>query len=421
MAGGTPPLLGTARTHQEERPTNELPPTTIDLGHLLNRAEHLGIQALQRVLDRAQGDLWEELRRHEREDGSPRFVSWGFRPRTLYTKMGVVHLWVRRVRDRLTRKLFSPLLQALGIGKKRYTQELRLAAAEMATRTSYEEASQAIERTLGFRIPRRTIWNFLQELAKVVEVTLHHAPPPTPERVATQTHSVDSTFVRGKRRKQQLEVHAAITQGQDHRVQLVDVRIGGHPAAVLEGEPVERLMTDDESGLRAFGAREQGLCQVHFCRHLADLLGQEGLGLAEREEIVRPVKGLLAHLRNSAEAHRQDGHGAALTHRVQVTLEELGALGHRLREGGCPRSSRFVLREMRALVVFAQVGAGLWMPATTNGMERVMGMVADRCKRKWAHWSNGLHNMVLVLLSRKIRPRVYGLAVRRYMSPGGGW
>ena len=327
--------------------------------------------------------------------------------------------FVRRVRDRLTRKVFSPLLQALGIGKKRYTQELRLAAAEMATRTSYEEASQAIERTLGFRIPRRTIWNFLQELAAVVKATLHRAPPPAPERELTQAHLVDSTFVRGRKRKQQLEVHVAITQGQDHRVQLVDLRVGGHPTAVPEGETVQRLMTDDNSGLRAFGVEQQGLCHVHFCRHLADLLGQEGLGLAEREAIVAPVRGLLAHLRNSAEAHRHDGNGAAVTVRVQVTLDELTALGQRLAQGGCPLSSRFVLREMRALVVFAEVGAGLWMPATTNGIERVMGMIADRCKRKWAHWNSGLHNLVLAMLARKIRPMVYGLAVRKYLGAKG--
>ena len=398
---------------------NGNPPPAIDFGHLLNRAEHLGVQAFQTVLERTQDDLVGDLLGSRTEEGRLRYVRWGGYGRSFITSVGVLWIWVQRVRDHGTGETFLPLLRALGLGKRRYTPELRFQCAELATRTSYEEAAQVMERVLHFRIPRRTIWNFLQELARVVEHQLHHAPPPPPERELTQTHLVDSTFVRGRKRKAQHEVHVAITQGQDHRVQLVDVRVGGHPAAVLEGEPVERLMTDDDSGLRAFGAREQGLCHVHFCRHLADLLGEEGLGLQERETVVGPIRGLLAHLRNSAEAHRRDGGGAALTYRVQATLSELGTLGHRLTEGGCPRSARFVLREMRALVVFAEVGAGLWMPATTNGVERVMGMIADRCKRKWAHWGSGLRSMVLTMLTRKIRPRVYGLAMRRYLETGG--
>lgn len=35
---------------------------------------------------------------------------------------------------------------------------------------------------------------------------------------------------------------------------------------------------------------------------------------------------------------------------------------------------------------------GISLPATSNGTERVMGMTADRCKRKWARWGGGLLN-----------------------------
>ena len=393
-------------------------PPAIDLGHLLNRAEHLAVQDLERILDGTQDDLVREQLRRNPEVGAARYVRSGGYWRTLHTRLGTVTVRIQRVLDRLSRVTWSPLLLALGIGKKRYTRELRLAAAELATRTSYEEASQALERTLGFRIPRRTIWNFVQEIAGVVKVALRRAPPSPPERQQEFTHLADSTFVRGQRRRQQHEIEVGIRQGQDHRLELVGVRVGARPGASLEGEEVLHLTTDDAPGLRAFGAEYQQLCHVHFVRHLADLLGEEGVSLLEREGILAPVRALLAHLRNSVEAHRHDGNGAAVTFRVQATLDELSALGQRLAQGGCPQSSRFVLREMRALVVFAQVGGGLWMPATSNGVERVMGMIADRCKRKWAHWNSGLQNLILTMLARKIRPRVYGLAVRRYLRSG---
>ncbi len=393
-------------------------PPTIDFGHLLNRAEHLAVQDLQGILESTQEDLVRERLRGNPEEGTARYVRSGGYWRTLHTRLGTVRVRIQRLLDRVSRVTWSPLLLALGIGKKRYTRELRLAAAELATRTSYEEASQALVRTLGFRIPRRTIWNFVQEIAGVVKGVLRRAPPPSPERHQGLTHLADSTFVRGRRRRQQHEIEVGIRQGQDHRLELVDVRVGGPPGASLAGEEVHRLTTDDAPGLRAFGAAHQQLCHVHFVRHLADLLGEEGVSLPQREGILAPVRGLLAHLRNSVEAHRHEGNGAAVTLRVQATLAELSALGQSLAQGGYPQSSRFVLREMRALVVFAQVGGGLWMPATTNGVERVMGMIADRCKRKWAHWNRGLQNLVLMMLARKIRPMVYGMAVRRYLRWG---
>ena len=58
------------------------------------------------------------------------------------------------------------------------------------------------------------------------------------------------------------------------------------------------------------------------------------------------------------------------------------------------------------------------MPTTSNGVERVMGMVSDRCKRKWAHWNGGLRNLLQLLLIRKTRPASYGWAVRSYLRGG---
>ncbi|MDE1837510.1 MAG: hypothetical protein KGJ23_12965 [Euryarchaeota archaeon] len=393
-------------------------PPAIDFGHLLNRAKHLGTQDLRTVMERTQEDLLDDLRRVRQEDGRCRYGLWGGYERSFRTSMGPLVVRVRRVRDRVAGKTFIPLLQALGLGKKRYTPDVRLPCAEHALTGTYPEASRLMERVLGYRIPHRTIWNFVKELAQVVERTLQRDPPPPVEVKLGQNHSTDSTFVRGRKRKQQLEVEAGIRQGQDHRVELVNVRVGAPPGASLEGEEVQKLTTDDAPGLRAFGAEYQQLCHVHFCRHLNDLLGDEGMSLEERERVVGPVRGLLAHLRNSVEFHRHDGNGVAVTERVRATLQELGALGHRLEQGGCPQSARFVLREMRALVVFAEVGGGLWMPATSNAVERVMGAIADRCKRKWAHWGSGLRNLVLTMLVRRFRPRVWGLAVRRYLRWG---
>lgn len=305
---------------------------------------------------------------------------------------------------------------ALGIGKKRYTPEVRLAAAELATRTSYGEASEALERDLGLRIPRRTVWNFLQEIAVGVERTLRS--PSTSPPVAHSVHEADSTFVKSQRgRKAQEAVHVAITLDPDHHVHLAEVRINGPSTSALEGQPVEHLVTDDDLGLMAYPVRAHQLCHLHFLRRLGELLQEEGVGFFEREELLGPVRGLLAHLRNSVALHRRRGEWWAITERVRRTLEELETEAQRLDRGICPGAARTIRREAKALVVFAEVAAhGIDLPATSNGVERVMGMVADRCKRKWARWGGGLRNQLVMLLARKTRRGTYDLAVRRYMG-----
>ncbi len=418
MAGGPSPLVGTARTQQEERPTKQEQVPPIELGHLLNRAYHQGRDALLVLFEEAEASLWEGLRRHELPDGSPRFVKHGTRPRTFITRMGRVDLMVQRVRDRLEGGTFAPLLAALGLGKRRYTPELRVAAAEMATRTSYGEASEALERDLGLRIPRRTIWNFLQEVTVSVEQALH--APSTPPPVEHSVHETDSTFVKSQRRKgAQHAIHVAITMDPNHHVHLAEVRVGGPPTSALQGLEVEHLVTDDDTGLMAYPVRAHQLCHVHFVRLLGTLLQEEGVGLLEREELLAPIRGLLAHLRNSVEVHRLQGDWWAITERVRATLQELEVVAQRLERGACPRSAQAIRREAKALVVFAEVAVhGIYLPATSNGVERVMGMIADRCKRKWARWGSGLRNQLVMLLARKTRRGTYDLAIHRYLARG---
>lgn len=58
------------------------------------------------------------------------------------------------------------------------------------------------------------------------------------------------------------------------------------------------------------------------------------------------------------------------------------------------------------------------MPATSNGVERVMGMIADRCERKWARWGGGLWNLFVLLLARKTRRATCERAVHEYTRRG---
>ena len=390
----------------------------IELTRLLNEAYHRGVDALRAVFEEMEELLLQELRRLTLPDGRPRFVGHGSRPRRFITHLGTADLCPRRVHDRLHHHTFSPLLAALGLGKKRYTLELRAAAAELATRTSYGDSSQALERTIGLRIPRRTIWDFLQEIAPEVKRALH--APSTPPPVEGSVHEADSTFVKSQLRGvRQTGIHVAISMDPDHHAHLAEVKVEGAPASVLEHEAVTHLVTDGDLGLMAHPVEFHQLCHVHFVRSLGATLQEEGVGLLDREVILAPTRNLLAHLRNSVEFHRLRQEWWAITDRVRSTLAELEGLAQRLDRGACPRSAQLIRRQAKALVVFAEVMAqGISLPATSNGIERVMGMIADRCKRKWARWGGGLLNQLVMLLARKTRPAAYELALHRYLSGG---
>ena len=68
-------------------------------------------------------------------------------------------------------------------------------------------------------------------------------------------------------------------------------------------------------------------------------------------------------------------------------------------------------------MVFAEVAVrGIRLPAASNGIERVMGMISDRCKRKWARWGRGLRTLLVMLRARKTRRGTYELAFHRYLA-----
>ncbi|MGI0132325.1 MAG: hypothetical protein ACREDK_04445 [Thermoplasmata archaeon] len=332
------------------------------------------------------------------------------------TKFGKIVVEVSRVLDRLRRRTFAPVLLALGLGRRRYTRDLRWACAEEASRTTYGEASESILQTLGVHVPRRTIWNFVQETGPYAE----QGAKSVPIREANSAMLADGTYVRGWRKGRQHEVNIAVRQrASDHSIEVTGIQVGGPARAVLGSEMVERLTTDDALAYSAEGvARWHSLCHVHFVRRVTALLSEEKglMAMPEREAVARDLSGVLAHLRNSVELHQRDGNRTAVTDRVAATLEHFGRVGHELEGRGLVQTSRYIRESGRATVVFAELTMrGGRMPATSNGVERVMGMIADRCKRKWAHWNRGLPNLLQLLLIRKTRPASYGWAMRNYM------
>ena len=71
------------------------------------------------------------------------------------------------------------------------------------------------------------------------------------------------------------------------------------------------------------------------------------------------------------------------------------------------------------MVTFAKLTTiGLYIPYTSNVIERMMGEIAKRCKHKWAHWSTeGLENMLWILLTRYTDTDLYEAFWKQYIHP----
>ncbi len=405
------------------RPTSTKTGERIDLPSLFQTAAERCDDAFGETLLDRQELLWEHMREERLSTGGRRFVKNGGYLRWFKATRGVARIRIQRVTDRWDGRTTAPLLDALEIGKRQYLPDLRVAAAEEATRTSYPETEGSTRRFLGRRVPRQTTWGFVREIAYRVE-GYHRALLPRPQGGVVQP---DTVFVRSQRKGTHHGVHVAIVQDpEEHHCQVVNVEVDGPPKRVLEGIEVDRMASDDDPSLTSIPAKWRQFCELHF-RRLVERSLVDGRGLQlptdQRARWVRPLVGALAHLRASVALHKPRGEWAAIEHRTRETLAEFGVLAKQLREAGQPQAARVVENEGRAAVVFGELAArGVWMPSTSNGVERICGMIAHRCKRAWARWGSGLRSMVILLLVRKTRPSIYRSAIARYMRSvsGGG-
>ena len=118
------------------------------------------------------------------------------------------------------------------------------------------------------------------------------------------------------------------------------------------------------------------------------------------------------------EKHRKDGRLKRLRWRIQQTLRTMAGLAQTMARAGYRGAAKFLGKHARGVVVFAEAALeGEEMPATSNGAERQMGTVADRCKG-WGRWGSGLRPLVLLLLVMRTRPVVYARASAAYLRRG---
>lgn len=381
----------------------------IDLADLIEREQIKTLENLSKAIEDLQARLVEDLER----------LGWrcstSYR-RCLVTKLGrVVFTVVKVKRDG---RVFSPIVYALKIEKRKYSRDVRMLLADKASRLSYQDAQIDFMNHTGVKVPKRTIHSFVQEIGRELgEANLAEVGCEEPQVVmadGTRTHSVHPTLN---------QVRIVIGYDPDnHRKTLLQASVNHDWRQV--GRDVNTrnssLVGDADRGIRLNLAYEnRQLDLVHAVKDPLYKLWAEGMNRQEREIVSVEMKQLLHTLVNSVKKHLEYDDKEALKMRIESTIKGLNSLAEDLELKGYPKTAAFIKSNARFMVTFAKLALkNIHIPYTSNAIERLMGEVSKRCKHKWMHWSTeGLENILQIILVRYTNPQFYKQFWKTYIHP----
>ena len=366
----------------------------IDLSDLIERSNGHSRLKLVRLIEERQEQLILQLcgpkysRNYPYRRGS---AYW----KTLVTGIGKIRFRVKRVISKEDGRVFSPILEALDVKRRKYSRDVRMKLAEFASVMSYGDASREFETATGVHVPKRTIHSFVREISPgLLEANRTNDEP----RIVLG----DSTKIRGLGSGEMNNVHVLLSDGG----QLLHLGIN------QEWPPFEAevLISDNELGLiNAVKAERRQLGILHALKYLLFTLWGEVMRKEDRIEVEKAVKQALFTLVNSTRKHREDGDKERLKARIEKTLRELHQIAGELEERGYTKASSFIIRNAGFMVAFAELAMeDVEIPYTTNQIERLMGEISKRCKHKWMHWSTeGLRNILTIILIRYTNEKLY--------------
>jgi len=381
----------------------------IDLADLIEREQIKTLTSLSNAIEALQARLVEDLEA----------LGWRYSTsyqRSLVTKLGrVVFKAVKVKRDG---RVFSPIIYALNITKRKYSRDVRMLLADKASRLSYQDAQIDFQNHTGVKVPKRTIHSFVQEIGRELgeanQTKVSCEMPPVVMADGTKTHSIYPTLNQvnivigynpATRRKMLL--HASVNHDWSRIGREVNTRKSS-------------LIGDADRGIRlnlTCACRQLDL--VHAVKDSLYKLWAEGMGRQEREAISVEMKQLLYTLVNSVKNHLEDDDEEALKKRIENTMKGLIALAEHLKMKGYPKTAIFIKSNARFMVTFAKLALkNIHIPYTSNVIERLMGEISKRCKHKWMHWSTeGLENILQIILVRYTNPQFYKQFWKTYIHP----
>ncbi|MGC8558102.1 MAG: hypothetical protein ACP5NC_03805 [Nitrososphaeria archaeon] len=106
--------------------------------------------------------------------------------RKLVTSLGITELKIIKLKR--GNKITSPILDRLGIRREKYSREVKMKLADMASVASYGESSRMFKNISGIDLPKSTIHGFVQEVGSLIEFNGKVAKNSVVEPDGTEAH-----------------------------------------------------------------------------------------------------------------------------------------------------------------------------------------------------------------------------------------
>jgi hypothetical protein len=312
----------------------------------------------------------------------------GSRARQVKTSSGTLRFRLRQVTCRDCGKTWSPYPELLGLApRQRVIEELERRLVDWVTELSYRKTSRLAGQWLGERLSARQLHRLVQR--RGAEVSFTRAGP-VETVVADGTKVLAGHRQRGENIVLALQIEARRTRHGRAAVRKRLLGFGIGPGSWLKAlAPVRDatlVVTDGEAGVaqavaqQCPGARHQR-CEWHLPYSVRQMLGREGLKLAEQRRVAAELAEIL---RNPSPAARS---------RYEALSESLRSY----------RRSHRLLRRAAAHVFYDPPSA----ERTTGVVERQMREV-DRRVDNGARWSvPGVAHLLRLRLAQRCNPDDY--------------
>jgi hypothetical protein len=359
------------------------------------------------VVDRLCGKRYSRSHEHA-------FRRSGTRFRYLRTSIGDVVVKLTRVQNVASGRHSMPLFDIIKVARGR---NIQLDLQEIITETALEVSLRGVGRTLGRLIDSppaaSTVHAMIRQRGGEVARAVMSRPlkarcvMPDGTKLKAQCHN-----------KSSLEVHASIVLGLDGKPKLRSVSVERpwiyHTMAIRRTEGIDDLgnttrlafVSDMEPGLRSLanstGTQWQS-CHIHLPRALENAMRADCVPGYSRVKIQKKAGVLLWLLRVNLEE------GMETSAAINEFRHACDKLIRRLRRHKCRRGANIVENYFESMVTFASArDRNHTIPWSNNHIERVMGMIASRCKHGWASWSaEGAEALIALLLLKNIEPDTY--------------
>ncbi|KXA89924.1 hypothetical protein AKJ62_02055 [candidate division MSBL1 archaeon SCGC-AAA259D14] len=385
---------------------------------LVNQAEGLDRAIVKKFIYAIEEDMVKELCGEEYE--RTRYQRHDHKTRTLNTSIGTLELNLRRVRDKETGDIFSPVAKELKFPEgRRICDDVSLDGIEQMPNLSYRKGVKTVKELSRSDISKSTLWRRVQELdisaepsgdvdVVLVDDTKIH------KRSEDGFHFLDLALGYNTEEEEYSLLFAGVNEEWSEIRNEIEKEVNLANAYVV-------CDSDREINNAFEGAKGIQICHFHAVKYVDYCLWKEDAPKNFRKKMRRILKSRLSTLQNSVKKFWRDEDTERLKDRISWFREELDRWVERAEGRDFELAANYIRRVREKLLTFAEAALrGDYVPYTNNKVEREFRENVYRTKRIGGSWSDdGLLNVSLCQLISRLDEGLFREFKEVYVDEAG--